>query len=786
MSFRDRTEVDFEESDLFVLTGPTGAGKSSVIDAITFALYGSIPRLDDRRAVAPVVSKGMVQARVRLDFSVGEKRYTAVRVARVRGKGATTPEARLEDAAGNAMAGNARDLSVRVEEVLGLSFDYFIKSVVLPQGDFAELLHETPSKRQDLLVRLLGTELYERIKERAGQRRMMSETQADNLRRDIDELEADGIGEAGLTEARLRRKDLDSLVKRIEARRPEIDCLQEQIRSTVQRISDFGARLAKLSAVRTPEGVVELAGKLSEGRRSLVGAKESYDESVDDRRRRQDDLDELPKEANLRLDLQRYDDLAEARKEQGEAVSRLKEARMGLEAVQAKAEHARKAAQAAEQAKRSTEDEHRAYHLASGLMVGGACPVCRQDVSKLPEWDAPEELARVEAELFTAQRGWDRADKKLGVARSTVDRREQSVKDSEGRVENLRNELKEADSRKDIEAALRQVKAAASALKEADRKERQARERLEEAQSVVNVLEGDEKQAWMDYDTQRDSLAVMRPPVAERASLASSWEGLAGWAKKQVKNQRALSREADEERETAESALNDLRDSIAAWCSDADVMVADGQEPLTACSRDLGRQVGEVKRIKQALMEVKRKRSELQRLQKESRVAADLARHLGARNFERWLMAQVLDQLCVGASRELLRLSSDSYSLDLDESNNFIVVDHRNADERRPVKTLSGGETFLASLALALSLSEHLTNLTVGGAARLETLFLDEGFGTLDVDTLDVVITAIEELGSRGRMVGIVTHVRELAESIPVRYEVTKQGNRSSVERVEV
>ena len=143
---------------------------------------------------------------------------------------------------------------------------------------------------------------------------------------------------------------------------------------------------------------------------------------------------------------------------------------------------------------------------------------------------------------------------------------------------------------------------------------------------------------------------------------------------------------------------------------------------------------------------------------------------------------EVLDSY-VGA-RELFKLSSDTYSLDLDSSNNFVVVDHRNADELRPVKTLSGGETFLASLSLALSLSEHLANLAVGGAARLEALFLDEGFGTLDVDTLDVVITAIEELGSRGRMVGVVTHVKELAERIPVCYEVTKQGNRSSIERV--
>jgi exonuclease SbcC len=71
-----------------------------------------------------------------------------------------------------------------------------------------------------------------------------------------------------------------------------------------------------------------------------------------------------------------------------------------------------------------------------------------------------------------------------------------------------------------------------------------------------------------------------------------------------------------------------------------------------------------------------------------------------------------------------------------------------------------------------------------GGGTRLDALFLDEGFGTLDAETLDVVASAIEELGARGRMVGLVTHVRDLAERVPVRYEVRKIGTTSTIERV--
>jgi exonuclease SbcC len=98
---------------------------------------------------------------------------------------------------------------------------------------------------------------------------------------------------------------------------------------------------------------------------------------------------------------------------------------------------------------------------------------------------------------------------------------------------------------------------------------------------------------------------------------------------------------------------------------------------------------------------------------------------------------------------------------------------------------LSGGETFLASLALALALADRIATLAARGAARLESIFLDEGFGTLDPDTLDVVASAIEELGASGRLVGVASHAAELAERMPVRFEVHRSGNASTVERID-
>ncbi|HXF37134.1 MAG TPA: SbcC/MukB-like Walker B domain-containing protein, partial [Actinomycetota bacterium] len=131
----------------------------------------------------------------------------------------------------------------------------------------------------------------------------------------------------------------------------------------------------------------------------------------------------------------------------------------------------------------------------------------------------------------------------------------------------------------------------------------------------------------------------------------------------------------------------------------------------------------------------------------------------------------------------LAELSEKRYRLDY-EAEEFSVVDTWNGEEARSARTLSGGETFLASLALALALAEEVRALAVTERARLDGLFLDEGFGTLDPDTLDTVVDAIEQLGSDGRVVGVITHVPELAIRLPVRIEVVKSPRGSRIEVV--
>ncbi|RKU20299.1 hypothetical protein C6501_00190 [Candidatus Poribacteria bacterium] len=127
------------------------------------------------------------------------------------------------------------------------------------------------------------------------------------------------------------------------------------------------------------------------------------------------------------------------------------------------------------------------------------------------------------------------------------------------------------------------------------------------------------------------------------------------------------------------------------------------------------------------------------------------------------------------ANVQLAYLTSDRYQLDVETIGKLTVIDRWNANEKRPVETLSGGESFLTSLALALALSELSQ-----GRSQLNSLFLDEGFGTLDAETLDIAIAALEGLQMQGRSIYLISHIQELTRRLPVKIKVKKRGDGSS------
>ncbi len=135
----------------------------------------------------------------------------------------------------------------------------------------------------------------------------------------------------------------------------------------------------------------------------------------------------------------------------------------------------------------------------------------------------------------------------------------------------------------------------------------------------------------------------------------------------------------------------------------------------------------------------------------------------------------IFKQMGILANEQLRLLTAERYQLKVESIGNLTVIDRWNANEERPVETLSGGESFLTSLALALALSELSQ-----GRAQLNSLFLDEGFGTLDAETLDVAIASLEGLQMQGRSIYLISHIQELTRRLPVKIRVRKRGDGSS------
>src|SRR3954453_16402963 len=245
-SFREPTTVDFVGADYFALVGPTGAGKSTVIDAITFALYGSVPRWDNARtvhlALAPTVNRGTVQ----FVFDDADQRYVVARELRRAASGAVSVRGgrleRLRDPAGlggpeedtEPLADGAGAVTRAVEELLGLPFGDFCTCVVLPQGEFAEFLHTEPSKRQEKLVRILGLGVYDVIAREAN-----SEAAAQRQRAEVLSEQLSGYADAteeAEEEASTRVSELEALAERVGVAVPELagaaaalDTAQEQV-----------------------------------------------------------------------------------------------------------------------------------------------------------------------------------------------------------------------------------------------------------------------------------------------------------------------------------------------------------------------------------------------------------------------------------------------------------------------------------------------------------------------------------------------------------------------------
>ncbi|HEX8630949.1 MAG TPA: SMC family ATPase [Catenuloplanes sp.] len=812
--FRDDTTVDFTDADFFALVGPTGSGKSTVLDAICFALYGTVPRWGGSRGIANALAPSATEARVRLVFESAGARYVATRVVRRDGRGnVKTAGAGLQlmppgfdvsrldtgmspEDLGEVLAGTPAEMELAVLDAVGLPYEQFTSCVVVPQGQFADFLHAKPATRQQILVNLLGLRVYDEVQKLASARAGQAEAHlaaTDQLLTGLADADDEALAAAAGRVERMR-----ALTTAVEGSVPRLREAHDRARTAAAALAGIDAEINQLAAVRAPDGIAVLAEAVAVAQAATRQAGNAVQVAEEQEEKVRGELAGAGDPGTLRLLLDRHaehdrllartDTLASA---VAAGAAEHTAATAALDAARADQQRAREQLEAARVAYQDAQNADRAAALRAQLSAGDLCPVCVQPVARVPA-AVTSTVSAAEA----AGRAARAADDAAGAAVTARDRAARDLErvleraraqheQSAARLAELATALVDSPGPAALRAALDNLAVIQRRLDEAGTAVRLARETHRRARAGAEAADDRLRAAWRGFDSARDAVTRMGPPPADRDDVAAAWAALVRWAERERDERQVARSAAMAATDAATTAEAQARAAITALFVAADVPPPTGGhdgEVVRAAAVAAERADAEHRR----LLERREQADDLRRRrgghERDAHVARALAGHLRANNFERWLLEEALDLLVDGASRILRELTGGQYDL-VHDKGEFYVVDHHDAGLRRGVRTLSGGETFQASLALALALSEQLAGMSTA-AASLESIMLDEGFGTLDVATLDTVAATLENLAARGdRMVGVVTHVSALAERVPVRFEVHKDARTARVER---
>ena len=861
--FRNRQSVDFDAltaSGLFLIEGPTGSGKTTIIDAIVFALYGSLSGAEsDAGRLRSHLCAPDEPTEVSLTFSIDGVRHTITRNPayerlKARGSGTTSERARqsltVHDDATPPMR-EAKEISVYLLQRLGLTVEQFRRLVVLPQGEFDALLRAKPADRYRTLASLIDDRVLERVQ--------------DELKRAADE----AAQERGDSAARVERALAIARERAAEvlgaAQDPQAD--PEALVTALQGLSaDADARLSQLAApleaARTAELAarqrLEAARQATEARAAIARAATALDPddaSLDDaalraratelvaRRTRLEPLADwearsseresestrlraladqrataledsrasaalLPQQqrqvddqltearaiaaTTVALDaeverLQRVGDLLRKRDDLTTALQAAREAERQAEASLQQSRNALHAARTAAADLLRQQLDQRAAHLAALLVDGEACPVCGA-------LDHPQPAAAPDHELITDD-DVARADAVARSAATAESTAEASHREAQSRATSIEHELTAVaasvggDTPDSTDAALASARAAAQAAHVA-------------AESVPALVD---RQAALAR-AQAEAATTLETLAAQAAAARTAADAFD--ERVRAETDRHRSELADSASASAEIARIDIvaraidalllaRSETAGLGADIDIdaaarAAAETAQALTSADVAHGTAQQHAVRAQEALVAVMSHRDEwLAATSAAATTAATTAAaiELGALvtarsnanvrklTLQAYAVQRRFRSVLEAASVHLERMSSGKYAFALDESATgnaqaglgIDIVDAWNGQTRDPA-TLSGGETFYASLSLALGLADVVREES--GGVTLETLFVDEGFGSLDADTLGVVLDQLDALRARGRSVGVISHVAEMKEWVHDRLEV--------------
>ena len=888
--YAKETVIDFESlgrSGLYIVTGDTGAGKTTIFDGISFALFGK-PSGENRdgKSLRSKYAPDDLPTSVQLDFSYKDKKYRVERnpeyavLSKRTGKFVThAPDATLYYPDGR-ISYKVSNVDREIVELIGLTRDQFNRVAMIAQGEFLKLLLASTEERIKIFRRIFGTEKFELLQNAvsdeynaAVQKRKELLARRDDL---IQESEyADGFASLNDEETlsllqeryRLSRsayqsnreklKELSSReqtisakvallekkksdlalyrqkIEQIEAKKVEILSLQRQNEKNgeeAKRAESLRFAVSGESAregdYRERERLLSLAKELTQRQFTLA---ESLEENAAEERALAAERKVCAEKIEQGRDLpERH----ERKKAEAERAKTRVEERIALQERRERFKERKEALAAREgdflRAREKFREESEKYLLwqeaflrnqagilAEELLEGEPCPVCGSLTH--PALAKKEEGVRSEEEI-KAQRAL--RDKREADCSALAEKLSEERAKVSSEWENIARELaKWGISPEQLDESVMAAKAEYDAIEEEERALNKAREEVKRTQAQLLSLEQKytanreregkikESLAAVTAEQGRAEGALTKLAALRFASLSEMKRQVSIWQKQaetitlMIENDKKAYDNALKQAHTLEGEVSALKESVSAYSAEEHESALKEAEEVKREKEKIEEEQEKIvvrgkweKDAIQKFAELKEKLQEsLQRVQLLAPLYNTANGSVSGKErirLETYVQMQYFDRVIYKANLRLTRMTDGQYELKRRETAGNLrsqagldldVIDYRN-NTVRAAATLSGGESFLASLALALGLSDEVQS--GAGGIQLDCMFVDEGFGSLSDEALSLAIDTLESVSGGNVLIGIISHVDALRERIDKQIVVTRQKEGSKVEIV--
>lgn len=838
MSYRGANGViDFSGIHLACLTGDNGHGKSALLDAMTWALWGKAraKRDDD------LISHGENEMEVHFEFDLGCDRYRVIRKRSSRGRGSSVLELQVRR---NGLfvplsEPAIRETQQKIIDLLRLDYDTFVNSAFLLQGRADEFTVKRPAERKQILSDILGLAVYDRYAERARERTRAAEQEREAIERELEEikrwteaipeLEQAVITNEGSANALAERlRAAETTLRELHDQKRELDLKAEQLAEAERQAADaehqmldLQRRIAERQArIQRYDDLLARAESIDAGYAQLLAARrdlEHWGEVTQQLMTLQGEQNEVQRALDAaRAQLESELKLAErAVSELNPRARRLDELRAGLTCAQAELAHLENlqrehqqvlaALQQAreEAAARAQENGHlkalmHSLHERLDLLKreeGATCPVCRQPLSAEHR---DEVLRDVQAEGTDLGDRYRENKARLQALSAEIGRLEPMLAEVEGHLRQLghwqaqvaRGEQALAEAQQAV-LDLARAEQAAAVLRQRlaakdyapDVQERLAR--LGETVAALGYDRAAHEQArtrareLQPFETEHNELVMARERRDdERTMVAALQQQVGVWQTRQRQIQaeiadlrHALARRAD----LARRAEEQLR------------LVTDLQRQTTEAQRRLGAARQRLEFAEQQAAKLPDKLRQLDYWTEERSIFTQLQLAFGKRGIQAMLIETAIPEIEDEANTLLGRMSDGRMSVRIEtqregkttdapiETLDIIITDEQG---ERPYELFSGGEAFRINFALRIALSKLLARRA---GARLQTLVMDEGFGTQDAQGRERLVEAITAVQEDFERILVITHLDELKDAFPVRIDVVKGPGGSTI-----